>query len=65
MSAGLIDELEKQMKQVRADIETQKHVIKRGVGNPAITEAAEQDLKELRTRMTVLETNRRTIVPAS
>ena len=65
MSAGLIDELEKQMKQVRADIESQKHVIKRSVGNPAITEAAEQDLKELRTRMTVLETNRKRIVPAS
>jgi hypothetical protein len=65
MSAGLIDELEKQMKQVRADIETQKHVIKRSVGNSAITEAAERYLKELRTRMTVLETNRRRMVPAS
>ena len=64
MSGDLVDELAKQMKQVRADIETQKHVIKRSVGNSVITQAAEQSLKELRTRMTVLETNRKRIAPA-
>jgi hypothetical protein len=65
MSAGLMDELEKELKQVRADIESQKHVLKRSIGNAVITQAAQQHLKELHTRMTVLETNRKKLAHAS
>jgi hypothetical protein len=50
-----VDQLEKESKQVRADIESQKHVIKGSVGNAVITQAAQQHLKELHTRMTVLK----------
>lgn len=45
------------MKQIEREMRTQKHLIKRSVGNTVIVEAAEIELRALQTRLTVLKGN--------
>jgi hypothetical protein len=54
--------LEAELAEVRAEIETRKHQVKRAVGNVLALEAAEADLRSLRTRLGRLESNRQKLV---
>jgi hypothetical protein len=57
----MIHDLKKQivreLKELHAQIDVQKRVIKRNVGNERATSGAESQLKQLHTRVGVLETN--------
>ena len=46
-----------EIKQFEADIDAQKRVIKHSITNGLAVEDAEQNLKQLRTRLCVLEAN--------
>ena len=46
-----------EIKQFEADIDAQKRVIKHSITKGLAVEDAEQNLKQLRTRLTVLEIN--------
>jgi chaperonin cofactor prefoldin len=65
MAPALDEQLTAEIKKIRAEMDAQKHIIKRSVGNALILGAAEQHLKELHTRLAVLETNRKKISTAA
>ena len=46
-----------EIKQFEADIDAQKRVIKHSITKGLAVEEAEQNLKQLRTRLSVLQTN--------
>ena len=46
-----------EIKQFEADIDAQKRVIKHSIAKGLTVEDAERNLKQLRTRLSVLETN--------
>jgi septal ring factor EnvC (AmiA/AmiB activator) len=54
--------LEAELEQVRGEIESRKHQIKRAVGDVLALEAAEADLRSLRTRLSRLESNHQKLV---
>ena len=58
-------QLTAEIKKFEADIDAQKRVIKHNTTKGLATEDAERNLKQLRTRLTVLETNLRKCDPQS
>jgi hypothetical protein len=46
-----------ELEQIERDIGLQKKVIKRSIGNQAVIDAAELELKALHTRQSILEKN--------
>jgi len=63
MAPALDKQLTAEIKKLQAEMNAQKQIIKRSVGNPLVLEAAEQHLKELHTHLAVLESNRKKIRP--
>ena len=58
-------QLTAEIKKFEADIDAQKRVIKHNITKGLATEDAERNLKQLHTRLTVLETNLRKCDPQS
>ncbi len=54
--------LEAELAEVRGEIEIRKHQVKRAIGDVLALEAAEADLRSLRTRLGRLESNRQKLV---
>lgn len=54
---GVKDDIDQEMKRVRDEIDEQKNVIKHYLGNTLAVETAEQQMKALHTRLSVLKTN--------
>lgn len=59
MTQHLADKIADELKQIERDIAAQKKVIKRSVGNQSIVDAADSELKALRTRQSILEENKK------
>jgi len=53
----LAQQIEIEMKSIERQMETEKRVIKRAIGDPLVMETAESNLKALHTRMSVLQRN--------
>lgn len=50
-------DIQKEISRVTAEIDQQKKLIKQHVGNKLMIETAEQEMKALHTRLSVLEAN--------
>jgi len=57
MDMPLADQIKAEMKKIDRDLEVQRKVIKNSLGNAAVIEAAELELKALYTRQAVLKGN--------
>ena len=53
----LAADIKKEISRVRGEIDEQKKLIKQHVGNTLMVETAEQEMKALHTRLSVLEAN--------
>ena len=54
---GVKDDIGREMKRVQDEIDEQKNLIKRHVGDTLVIETAEQEMKALHARLSVLEAN--------
>ena len=59
---GIKAKLEAELLEVRGEIETRKHQVKRALGDVLALEALEADLRRLRTRLGRLESNHQKLV---
>ena len=57
MADDLRNQITAEIKRVQAAIEQQKRLIKDNVANTLVVETAEQEMKALHTRLSVLEAN--------
>jgi uncharacterized protein involved in exopolysaccharide biosynthesis len=57
MKQSLEEQIIKEIKRVKGEIDHQKRFIKAHVGEALVVETAEQELKALHTRLAVLEAN--------
>jgi hypothetical protein len=57
MDEPLRDQIAAEIKRVQSEIEQQKRLIKNNVAKKLVVETAEQEMKALHTRLSVLEAN--------
>ena len=57
MPEALRDQIAAEIKRVQSEIEQQKRLIKNNISKKLVVETAEQEMKALHTRLSVLEAN--------
>jgi hypothetical protein len=57
MPETLRDQIAAEIERVRSELDEQKRLIKNNIGKKLVVETAEQEMKALHTRLSVLEAN--------